>query len=239
MATKADLLTARQFADDAGFVLTPISRDKSDAMRVLFDTSVEPSWSPPVPSLGTSYEGLTVAQRAQVYDLALTYAVGRVQVWIDSAIGVVSQVAGRELMDRLMVDDERVTLIPSSYPDGEIRVSVSDFLRFADEQADGVHAFQYHVKGMDTSLPSGTLSASELVYERDDVSPRMALMLRPASGTWPEDMDVDQYAYLNYWAGVSVTDKKFPQYRSTVRLAARLMRDGKPFELTIKRILNM
>lgn len=239
MATKADLLTARQFADDAGFVLTPIPRDTSEAMRVLWDGSQDPNWSVPVPALGTSYERLTHAQRAQVYELALSYAIGRVQVWIDSAIGVVSQVSGRELVDRLMANDRRMTVFPSRYPDGEISLSVSDFQRFADETEDGAPAFQYHVKGVSVIHPTGTLSASELVYERDAVLPRFGLTLRPASGTWPEDLDVDQYAYVNYWAGVPVTDPKWSQYRSAVWLAARNIKDGKPFELTIKRILNM
>ena len=242
MAKSTDFLTPREFADDAGFVLRPISRDRDQAMGVLSDPSVFPSWTGTVPVAGVSYSELSLAQRNEVDGLAQEYADGRVQSYIDFGITELSQLTRRPMVDRLMAGDERLVAFPPNTPDGVFGLSISDFNRFADHGTDSFYAMEYHVVGDNSQWPRGHLDMSELSWRHDNVfSDRIVVF--PSSGNWPVDMDTTRFVHFNYWVGVPVTDRKFNQFRMCVLIIAKRARgsegNAEPFELTVKRILRM
>ena len=243
MALRDDFLTAREFADDAGFVLAPIARDRTEAIGALFDGSRPPVWNHPAPSPGVDYAGLTDSQRFEVDGVAQGYANGRVEQYIDGAIVQLSQLTGRPMVDRLFRDGERKTVIPPSDVGGVILVRINDFLRFALHGTDSVYGMDYHIKESDSKVPGGHIDGDGLEWHYDEIFGGNGSIAVSATGGWPGDMDLNRYAYMNYWAGVSVDDAKFDQYRMCVLIIAKALRGGEgraePFELTVKHILRM
>ncbi len=236
MAQVSDFLTAQEFADASGIVLTPIARDIDRAIGVL---NAREHWNLPA---GAVYGTLSVQQKFAVDQEAQLYANAREEIYIDAAVRNVAKVAGRNLVDRLLTGEESIAVVPPSIRMGKVLLDVMEFSRFASYGVDNVYPLVYFRDGDDV-VPGGHLDSDGLVDVADTIFPMRRRIVTTLSGEWPADMDLNKPCYFSVWVGVKVTDRDFPLYRQATLAAANAFRGDEesrpyPVQKTILAILG-